>query len=183
MDTYIQEFGGIKVSYLNSNNVEVFPVAKARVNNAYGRLFTEKKIANLTRQLLSEDYPGYIISCKNKGNGNFDISFNLYGYYFNLTEFVPSSHSGTSDTIYAYILIENDEIKGQDEPISQGSITYQYEGLVISSTEPSTTIARPNEILKYIKLFEKSGNSWVCPANNFGLVSSLAIGGIDGKHV
>ena len=160
------------MSYIKSSNIEVFPVAKQRSNDAPGtRIFTEKNISNISRQLLSNNIPGYIISCvPNEENNNlFDISFNLYGYYFNITEFDPDDFG--ENAIYASIVITDGEIDGQDR-------NEQYEGLKITSTEPSATADYEP---KYIKLFEKVNDSWQCVSQNFGLMSALLIGGIDGK--
>ena len=157
------------MSYVSSKNVEVFPVAKARSTDAPGtRIFTERNISNLSRQLLSEDNPGYIISCKNGSGNNFNVAFNLYGYYFNITDFNPSTFTG--DTIYANINIDaNGEIAGQD-------VEGNYEGLDLTNTATKT-----NGWVS-LKLFEKVNGSWTYAKSNFGLVSALAIGGLDGKY-
>lgn len=170
------------MSYIKSSKIEVFPVAKQRHESAPGtRIFTEKNISNLSRQLLSEDKPGYIISCKsNEENNNaFDISFNLYGYYFNIKGILPSDIEGNGDSIYASMTIDQaDEILGQDVKIL-GQDVYEYQGLALTkaSTTPENTVDK-----KYIKLFESTDEVWKCSSQNFGIASALVIGGIDGKH-
>ena len=164
--------------YIRSADIEVFPIAKKRSNDAPGtRTFTERNISNLIRQLLSADKDGYIISCdqidnKNK-NAKFNIEFNLYGYYFEIKNFTPAS---TWESVYACIALNDGEIYGQDN-------NDKFEGLTISDN-PSAVTIKSNDIsldIKYIKLLEKVDNSWRCASQNIGLISSLSVGGIDGK--
>ena len=161
--------------YINSTDIEVFPIAKRRVETAPGtRIFTEKNISNLTRQLLSTTVSGYIISCTSSAtdNSKFDVSFNLYGYYFNITNLDTSGFSG--DSQYAVIILENDELVGQDEGGS-------YKGLTLTDKVDSVSVAG-NQKKYFLKLFEKSASaSWQCSSQNFGLMSCLSVGGIDGK--
>ena len=166
------------MSYIDSTKIEVFPVAKARINNDIAtapgtRILTERNISNLSRQLLSKDNPGYIISCEEVSANSFNIAFNLYGYYFNITEFNPSIF--TDDIIYANITINdgNGEIDGQDEIKADGS-GYEYRGLDLSTKATSGGIS--------MKLFEKVNGSWTYAKSSFGLASALVIGGIDGKR-
>lgn len=159
--------------FIDSTKIEVFPVAKKRIDSAPGtRIFTEKNTSNMIRQLLSSENPGFIISCEKKSD-NFDISFNLYGYYFNIEELNLSSFVGTS--VYACITIGTDnELFGQDEGIQNN---YVYTGLELLANKPEDSSEK-----KCIKLFDKVGDDWKCSSQNFGLMSALAIGGIDGKY-
>jgi hypothetical protein len=164
------------MSLVKTSQIEVFPVAKLRATEAPGtRILTERNISNLTRQLLSDEKTGYIISCNPVGNKKFNISFNLYGYYFNITDLDLSTFSGGND-IYASIVIKDEEIFGQDKEYEEQSF---YEGLVLTSGEPAEPVEGE---LHYIKLFRKVGSKWEVATENFGLVSALFIGGIDGKH-
>jgi hypothetical protein len=159
--------------YVDSNKIEVFPVAKKRIDTATGtRIFTEKNISNIIRQLLTVDVPGYIISCESNSDNTdaFDIAFNLYGYYFNIVEIDPDYVEGAESSVYACITIQDDEILGQDN-------NNKYEGLELVGAEPTSSSEK-----KYIKLFEKGPDGWTYSRRNFGILSAVGLGGIDGKN-
>lgn len=165
---------------LKSTQVEIFPVAKKRIQVQGGepvrgtKILTEKNISNIIRQLLGESSPGFVISCTKDSDTTYNISFNLYGYYFNITEFDPSKFGTLASSIYAKIALNesDDEINGQDDKPAGGS-DYEYGGLDITDSEPESGI--------YIKILEKISSNWCPPIANYGFMTSQTIGGIDGK--
>lgn len=169
------------MSYIASDKIEVFPVAKKRSETAPGtRIFTEKNVSNLSRQLLSNNNSGYIISCNSNEDDStaFDMSFNLYGYYFNIIGIKPNNIDGTGSSIYASITIDIDETnRGQDE-LSGQDVNGYYEGLSLTKKDSKP---ENSDTVKYIKLLDNVNDTWKCSSQNFGLISALMIGGIDGK--
>jgi hypothetical protein len=161
---------------IRSENVEVFPIAKPRTSMVTvpgTRIFTENNISNLIRQLLPTNQSGFVISAEKITDDTFNISFNIYGYYFKIFGLNVQSFA---DDIYAYIIIDNGEIYGSDKLDNE---VYYYEGLNIcgKSGLPKDT----NNIVKSIKILSKVNGEWKCP-NNFGTTFQSHIGGIDGKR-
>lgn len=165
--------------YLNYESVTVFPIAKERGPYApNNRALTEESMSNMIRQLFGKDSKGFIISHESDGS-SFSIEFNLYGYYFKLTNIGISDlyeKLGKPNEIYAYI-----EIDPSNKEISHGDDTTSgnYEGLILSSEEPSSD----NSDIKCMKLFD-------CVVNDTSVslkpvrvrfITGL-IGGIDGQH-
>ena len=162
-----------------SKNVEVFPIAKPRTSMIAvpgTRIFTEDNISNLIRQLLPTNQSGFVISAEKNSDDNFDVSFNIYGYYFKIFNLDVQPFNGKKD-IYAYILIENGEIFGSDK--ANGD-EYYYTGLTICD-DISNIPSGSDKIVKYIKILSKVNNEWRC-SNNFGTTFQGHIGGIDGKY-
>lgn len=172
----------MSIANLNYKNVTVFPIAKERASEApNNRAITEESMSNMTRQLFCSGSSGFIISYESDGS-SFSIEFNLYGYYFKLTDISISDLYKKLDKpseIYAYIVIDstNKEISMGDDTTSG-----QYKGLTLSSEEPDSN--DPNiKNIKYMKLFNCTANGTsvsLSPAR-VGFITSL-IGGIDGKH-
>ncbi len=179
--------------YLPSEQVKAFPLAAPRSNSSNditSRLFYEQNVTNLIRQLV--DVEGFIIS------GNVDPStgfvkdklcFNIYGYYFELSDKaeITAIEGDSTNSVYVGIkLISDDsgpvyplEISGQDE---NGS----YTGLEFSWTEFG-------DEYKSFQLLEKvsdssssgSGEKWqLCPKsyNMFDATKRFSIDWIDAKH-
>lgn len=104
------------MAYLNSSNINIYPLAKARqaADQKWNRLTSEFNMVNIIRQLLPKNSQGFVIDWVSP-----NIKFNIGGYYVeaNLTDVIPSD-TIVSD-IYANIKINTDsslpEITGQDE--------------------------------------------------------------------
>lgn len=183
------------MAYLESANVEVFPIAKERNPNFGSRLFTEHNVSNLIRQLMNPNSNGFIISSSQDEKGNWTIEFNLLGYYFKIkginTELINSINgSFTSVTgVYAYVIIDetNNEIKGQDEEgtNADGEKVLYYKGLNIAFKDPNSDIKDPKSYVKYLKLldfkYENKVGTLTLVRNNIG-IGAASIGGIDGKY-
>lgn len=168
--------------FSKSSNISVFPLAKSRnLNITDGetipgdRHLTEASISNLVRQLI--DKSGFVISFSTNDNdgdnaGTVNISFNLYGYYFNVKNLAVNS---IGDAVFASISISNNEISGQDN--TDGEISY-YEGVDFTSSEPNDTAKIS------LKILEKVDGTWGVPVDSWVKLTtqSFTIGGIDGKR-
>ena len=169
----------MSIAYLNYTDVTVFPIAKERASEApNNRAITEESMSNMIRQLFCSGSSGFIISYESDGS-SFSIEFNLYGYYFKLTNISISDLYEKLDKpseIYAYIEIDptNKEIRLGDDTASG-----HYKGLILSSEKPASD--DPN--IKYIKLLNctANGTSVSLSSARVGFITSL-IGGINGKH-
>lgn len=140
------------MSYILSDKISIFPLAKHRVNKNNDRLFYEHNVANLIRQLI--DTEGFIIrgpeTVATDGLLTSELEFNLYGYHIMIESGTNLFSSNLSGDIYAQIELSTDknvptEIVGQDE-----SETKEYKGLEITST-PNTS----SENHRSIKLYER----------------------------
>ena len=140
--------------YIQSDKINVFPLAKNRTTDKDARLLYEHNVANIIKQLIDTD--GFVISdsvsvstgteTKNEYSGYSEypvnltnpLEFNIGGYFFRIESgttiaMVPKVTTDTKDTIiplYASIQIDNvsKELLGQDTD-------NKYEGLGIY-TEP-----------------------------------------------
>lgn len=133
------------MSNVSSGNIEVFPTTK----RTSSRLWTEKHTVSIINKLIDNE-DGFVIS-NDLSSG---ISFNVYGYYFNinsagLVQIQNLISSGTGD-VYAKIIIENDELKGQDE----GTV---YKGVEFVTSLPS------GEGVHSLKILSKTNNGWIIP--------------------
>lgn len=184
------------MAYLESINVEVFPIAKERNPNFGSRLFTEHNVSNLIRQLMNPNSNGFIISSSQDNDKNWTIEFNLLGYYFKIkginTKLINSINGSFKSVtgVYAYVKIDekNNEIIGQDvqDTNADGENVLYYKGLNIEFKDPNTDIKDPKDHVKYLKLLdfnndETNGPTLTTVRNNMG-IGAASIGGIDGKY-
>ncbi len=180
--------------YLSSNSIKIFPLAKNRTVDAGARRLYESNIANIIRQLI--DTNGFIIHQPNNLQHTewhqsgitpvvtFDLEgleFNLYGYYVSVDgeAKVTIPYSDKDTALYASLVIDNNEVSGQDE----GGNESCYTGITFTTTEPAK-----NDCTASIKLFDvkEDGNNYkLVPAEDaikkFD-ATSLIITQIDGKH-
>ena len=128
--------------YLQSDRVKAFPLAAPRSNSSNditSRIFYEQNVSNLIRQLVDVD--GFVISGEvdsENGNVKDKLCFNIYGYYFELSNGAEIAKVEDSEATKIYVgikFIYNDEgevypleISGQDE----GG---KYTGLEFSGSE------------------------------------------------
>lgn len=164
-------------TYLESNNISVFPSARRGQNAKYieSRLTTETAIANIVNKLL--DVEGFIVTDKNdwtEGSSH-DVVFNLYGYLFsikNLNTFLTSFED--ADALWVGIVLDTAvsgstvryEIYGQDEEI-EGVSVYKGLELAASKEQCKTQLTQrvgsqkaQNCIFKYLKLCTKENGKW-----------------------
>lgn len=138
--------------YLKSDNVAMFPSAR-RVKKNSNKL-TEANIVNLMTKIV--DAPnGFVIS---ETFENKNIEFFIKGYYFDidltnvdLTEF---------ENVFAKIVLTNNDtdLFGQDDPETE-----DYKGLALESSNNSTS---DDGTAYFLKLLEKSNNSWTIPVES-----------------
>lgn len=191
-------------SYIKSEDITVFPFAKNRAEDALAsRLLFEDNIANLIRQMI--DVEGFIVSPDNTTERESccfsdvdklyiskDLSFNLYGYYFNIkNNAVLSEVPEPGDyVLYASITIDTDskEISGQDEIVGSTNV---FKGLKIDVYPKSETpeVSANTHMLKlmYFTISDSLTvtNSRLCE-DSYCKINPLSIdmtiSKIDGKH-
>lgn len=167
--------------YVKSDAVKAFPLAKPRLGTSKditSRIFYEQNVSNMIRQIIDVD--GFIISgsVTTAGVVQDSLCFDIYGYYFELSNGTKLVESGTSATkVFALIKVSNTEpveIEGQDE-------SGEYRGLCFSDKLESG--------YKGFQLLEKQDGSgpdsgWrlVIPSYRKFDIDSLGIDWIDAKH-
>ena len=94
--------------YINSNSINVFPCANRGSDyNLQSRLTSEYNLTNIINQLIDTD--SFVIS-SNLSNG---LSFNIHGYYFNVSNYQHITNLDSSWTdVYAEITIANNTVDG-----------------------------------------------------------------------
>lgn len=94
--------------YIKSNAINVFPCAnRGTAYNLQSRLTSEYNLTNIINQLIDTD--SFVIS-NNLSNG---ISFNIHGYYFNVSDYKEITNLDSSWTdVYAEITIASNTIDG-----------------------------------------------------------------------
>lgn len=138
------------MQYIESKNIDIFPLAKSRPSKRSNNLFYERNISNIVNQII--DVPGFVIT---HDTSNIQVSgdtvqlmegtfeFSLGGRYFHISvssendSLVPTvlcTGARAGDSVWASIEFDQyGEISGQD---SEGT----YRGLIISTSEPSTDV-------------------------------------------
>jgi hypothetical protein len=168
--------------YIESANIEVFPMAKERGTNTPGnRLLTEKNVSNFIRQLLPMLYAdGFMISnSEEEGDGGkilHTIEFNLHGYYFKITDLDVSSGFGDNTVIYAEMDIDdNDEISFSDDQPNE-TMLGKFGGFKLTTVRDES---KPG-----MELFSRTNASepFTVSENNFIRNMIKSIGGVDGKY-
>lgn len=133
------------MQYIESNNIDIFPLAKNRPNNRSNNLFYERNISNIVNQII--DVPGFVITHDTSNiqvNGNTvqltqgTFEFSLGGRYFYISvsfendkplPTVLCTSVGAGSSVWAYVEFDQyGEIQGQD----QDNI---YSGLHITTDE------------------------------------------------
>lgn len=148
------------MTYLNSEQVHVFPFGSTRQIDPNARVFNEQNISQLVRNMT--DNPDYVIDY-NEGNGT--IQFIIHGYYFEaeLNDDVKVNGS----PLYAYIdtaeldtyeylrggdievLVEEDNPSDPDNPL----IKYENKFTGITFTTSTEEITSG----KYLQLLDEDG--------------------------
>lgn len=141
------------MSYISSDNIQIFPATRRTVNSASGRQLTEANLISLVGKLL--DKSGFVIT-KDISSWNSDtedlFEFVIHGYYVAVKyKDLYALFENNSGKLYACIKIsksvtvsENQEeslspwfyeIDGQDTG-TQGSEEYRGVAFIISNSEP-----------------------------------------------
>lgn len=141
-------------TFLNSEDVRVFPYGQQRPTDPAGRLLNEENITRLVKSI--NDFDSYVISYENS-----NIEFVIAGYYItaNISEILPTEE-GADKTLWAAI----DVASGATSISEEGSIkrTYSYltgadkdgkfQAVQFSATESDDTT------LKQLQLLDSEGN-------------------------
>ena len=142
------------MAYLNSSDINIYPLAKARQNadQKWNRLTSEFNMVNIIRQLLPKSSQGFVIDWVKP-----NIKFNIGGYYVEAM-LTGAVLSGTN--IYANIKINTDsslpEIIGQDTEITTG--TYTYNGISFGNEAISSSTYSLHLLTK-----PEGSSTWVIP--------------------
>ena len=153
-------------AYLSSDNVSVFPTTRRTHSQKFStRLMTESAIARIINKLI--DYEGFVISDE-INNTLFEL--NLWGYYFQLTDFLTLLNSsfnniavGSNVTAVIYIDTSNSQFEELYVP-AENSSQLQFQGILFISGETPASISGC-EIHSLI-IAEKTANGWVIPDDN-----------------
>lgn len=149
------------MGYFNSANVDVFPcVGRTIDSKRSARLVSEQMLTSLVNKLLNND--SFVI-----GITDTEIEFNLFGYYFKLTDetgikdsLVAASEGDITGVVYASINIVNTngfaQINGQDDKNTK------YTGLEIGNAP----ISSATENWKNLLLLKKIGDKWEVPQDS-----------------
>ena len=153
---------------ITSENITVFPSTRRAGSKPLSRLMSEQALVGLVNKLI--DLEGFVISDLETITDDSPLEFNLYGYYFSITNPATSLGLGTSYTsggVYAHIelvtataddSLEYQELFGQDD----GG---KYTGLVIDNSLNYSP--QHQGVVKTLKIAElSSSNSWVVPENS-----------------
>ena len=124
-----------------SENVTVFPSTRRAGSKPLARLMSEQALVGIVNKLINLE--GFVISSSSEIEESTPLEFNLYGYYFKISNPVTSLGLGTTFTsgnIYAHIelvtstasdFIQYEELFGQDD-------SGKFTGLVIDNSQAYT---------------------------------------------
>ena len=194
------------MSFIKTESISIFPLAKNRPSDRGARLFYEDNVANIIRQMI--DTQGFIINPDQESSANFirfgslsgdnkitlyierPLTFNLGGYYFNIGEEYspvtifdqePLTQEQVDNGFQVWARIEldvvNKEIIGQDD--KEDGV---YQGLVFSTA--STSDAFHYNIKIADCWFEDDSFNSQLATDSYIKVDngSLNVKRIDGKH-
>lgn len=151
------------MSNMLSSKISVFPSTRRGTQDPKSRLVSESSFANIVNKLI--ETKGFVItpdptsgSWGDSDNNSFE--FNIYGYYFNISDlsYLFSLFDNQSSNIYAYIELATNgnyvELAGQDS-MPNNSSELEYTGVKFVSENPN----KEHELL----LFTKSNDIWIVP--------------------
>lgn len=172
------------MSTVISENIAVFPSTRRAGSKPLARLMSEQALAGIVNKLINLE--GFVISDFTEYEDTVPLEFNLYGYYFKISNPITSLGLGStfsSGAVYAHIeivtsiasdMLEYEELFGQDD-------NGRYTGLVIDSSPDY--VAQHGGFVKTLKLAELSNpNVWSVPEGSKVRFSkdSLDLSVIDG---
>ena len=157
------------ISYVKSDQIKAFPVVNRNTavsGDKYAKHTSEATLTGIVNKLINSD--GFIITPRNKIKLDSEFAFNIFGYYFNVSQLqyildaVLKNVSGTGPwlgSVYAGIdLTQNGqwtELAGGDETTETGNDnkdidpdTYQYK-----SVKFTTSLEDLANTSHYIELF------------------------------
>lgn len=161
------------MSYIQSNQIQVFPTTRRKKKQQDARLMTEKALVGIINQLVDKD--AFIVTKKSDVASNSPFSFNIRGYYFyvpQLSYITNLFNTDTSNTyIYASITLDDGngftELLGQDDTLS-GTDYYNGVNFTISSNSSGPTGTN----VYSLRILERSivngvPTTWKCPDEGF----------------
>lgn len=170
------------MSFLNTENVKVFPSTRRSVNQVSARLMTEQSLVSIINKLIDTD--GFVITLDENLSNTACFDFNIHGYYFSISQLQDIINLYNDDEsvmkIYGSIRIEKPitnnkypELLGQDDE-------NLYQGLHITSEPLVDTTVDVHHLL----LLQRDGfeQPWYVPAEsrvrfNFDSLESSLDGG------
>lgn len=175
------------MSLINSDKLTVFPATRRAGSKPLAKLMSEQALVGMVNKLI--DLDGFVISDIESITDDTSLEFNLFGYYFNISDPATSIGLGTtykSGSIYAHIELVTataedslvyEELWGQDD-------TAGYTGLVIDNSANYT--AKHSGVVKTLKLAQLDNDGiWKIPESSKIRFSkdSLDLSVIDGGLV
>lgn len=176
------------MSYLNSNQIKIFPFAKYRgktSNDIASRLFYETNVARFINQIV--DVNGYIIDgdISELGVVTETLQLSIHGYYFQIEKGTDITLPDSS-VVYGKIKISKpiSDTEGITKPseIQGNDNNGNFEAFELTST-PIDFEEDDNYFYYGFKLAKKILGKWELPKDSFCkfFVNSLKITEIDGK--
>lgn len=146
--------------YVNSDNINIFPsTRRVHSQDFSARLMTESAIARIINTLI--DTEGFVIS---DTLNNTSFEFNIYGYYFqitNIVNFLTAYYSQQTD-VYASIFINETNEAFSELYVPAETTTFQ--GVAFTTDGEIDTAAIPTDcFVKTLKIATKQNSSWVVP--------------------
>lgn len=157
------------MSYLHTQDINVFPSARRGNKQVSARLMTEASIVGIINKLI--DRKGFVITPALDITPTNSFEFNIFGYYFNVNpmQTILDLFDDTTLDIYGAIIIERtgnyNELWGQDEPDSSNT-NFVYKGIQFLSEEPTNSLLNnSNQELYYLWLLHRDGidSNWYVP--------------------
>lgn len=146
------------MSYIESNNLTVFPISIPRAEDPVAHVLTERNLVSLTKNIL--DYPSYVITETESFDTNtpFEFKFVLDGYYFKIDNFLPDKDAYK---IYAKIVFakENSE--------NNSAVTFQHiagdDSNNFTGLELELSYAQNEDKTGFPLLMKNDNGKWVVP--------------------
>ena len=165
-----------KIQYVASSNVNIFPSTRRVYPQDFSaRLMTESSIARIINKLIDKE--GFIISSELNDTS---FEFNIFGYYFQIKNFVSylGTNFSSSLNIYASIFIDTTSTPFTELYVPQESgDPSNFQGLAIT-TDGIISDPLSNKITKTLYLLTRSDTSsnWQIVQNSRIKFDSTTVG-------
>ena len=189
-------------TYVESNNIFVFPYSKVRTVANSGRLLYEENLIKMVTQFMCSN--GFIISGSNLEQEDTmlkvkdkPLEFNIGGYYFRLAVgscvgTLPTGIDGSEKTfiLNASITLKNSndvwELDGQDEGNYFKGLTLSLVDMSVANTPPSISNTEIVYTLPLYKVIVENAEVKSVSLNESSLhkyrIEDILVARIDGKH-
>ncbi len=107
------------MSYVQSNQIQVFPTTRRKKKQQDARLMTEKALVGIINQLVDKD--AFVVTNKDDIGLNNPFAFNIKGYYFYFPQlsYITGLFNTDTTNTYIYASITLDEGNGYTELLGQ----------------------------------------------------------------